>query len=196
MARPKNKSDEIYNARRRYARKAERQLKKADTTTGAAKSRYEAQARENLEKALALKSNTSKLGKALTKLTERLNVKETSVKLETSELLSQSYKQLEKSKKKTKREALSADILTIGNVGSRFYGGLVDIWGVDAESRKHPNQAILDWFGVKDLSEVLEMLENAGIDIYSPVENDSIYRSTQLEIQEFVMAHKHASARN
>ena len=46
MARAKRESDNVYNARRRYRRQAERYLAKAEKASGIRKARYEAQERD------------------------------------------------------------------------------------------------------------------------------------------------------
>ena len=45
MARAKRQSDDVYNARRRYRRQAERYLAKAEKASGLKRARYQAQAR-------------------------------------------------------------------------------------------------------------------------------------------------------
>ena len=76
---------------------------------------------------------------------------------------------------------------------SMSHGGLVQIWGKNEESRKHPNRAILEYFGANDLLKVLEDLEDAGIDLYAPDVNDDIYKSVQLKLQRFILQRKRIS---
>ena len=92
--------------------------------------------------------------------------------------------------KKDRRDTMAKEILKIDNIGSRFYGGLVDVWGGSEDTRQHPNQAILDYFGADSVMDVLESLEAAGIDIYTPIDNDSTYKSIQLRIQEYILANR------
>ena len=51
MARAKRDSDDVYNARRRYRRQAERYLAKAEKASGLERARYQAQARNATIKA-------------------------------------------------------------------------------------------------------------------------------------------------
>lgn len=86
------------------------------------------------------------------------------------------------------RDVLARELLSIGNIGSRFYGGLVQIWDHDAESRKHPNRAILEFFGTNSIADVLEQLEAQGIDLYAPDGNEDVYKSVQLKLQRFILS--------
>ncbi len=200
QSRPRKRSDDIYNARRRLTRAAERYEKKARGATGATKARYEAMARQKTAQAL-LTYEKSPLGKTA-KLAESLGVTR---EMAYAGVVAKGYKagtRLSRSqitevvgwsmdalagRGKDRRDTMAKDLLNIDNIGSRFYGGLIDVWGKDQESRKHPNQAILDYFGASSVMDVLERLEAAGIDIYSPVANDATYKSIQLKIQEFIL---------
>lgn len=82
---------------------------------------------------------------------------------------------------------MAKEILSTGNVGSRFYGGLVDIWGDTPEHREHPNQSILDFFGTDSMMDVIEDLEAEGIDLYTPDENEDVYKSAQLALQQYIL---------
>ena len=85
------------------------------------------------------------------------------------------------------RDTMAKEILSTGNVGSRFYGGLVDIWGDTPEHREHPNQSILDFFGTDSMMDVIEDLEAEGIDLYTPDENEDVYKSAQLALQQYIL---------
>lgn len=189
MARAKTKADEIYNARRRYRRKAENLIKKADKATGVTRERYQTQARVNLEKAMATYAEGSKPSGRMKELAESFKLGYES-KGNIGQLVKESTQAL-LTKKLSAREQSARDILSIGNVASRFYGGLSEIWTETAETRKHPNQSILDFFGAKDLMEVIEQLEASGINIYEPEQNETHYRDMQLKIQEMVLMRKH-----
>lgn len=188
MARKKTKSDEIYNARRRYRRQAERYEKKASATTGATKARYEAQARIAIEKGLALYQDEEKPQGKLKTMAQAFNVG-FSNKQSVGKLVERSINELV-SKKTNTREEMAQEILSIDNIGSRFYGGLSEIWTMTPESRNAPNKAILEYFGAKDIMEVIEKLEQAGIDIYSPESNGVDYHTIQLQIQEFILQNR------
>ncbi len=199
--RARKRSDDIYNARRRMTRAAERYIKKAEKAQGVEKARYQRLATAQIEKSL-LTYQKEPLGKTA-ELAEKLGVTKagalatafakgfTGSKSLTRGQIEQVTKwSLEAlgSSKKDRRDAMAKEILKIDNIGSRFYGGLVDVWGGTEESRKHPNQAILDYFGADSIMDVLESLEAAGIDIYTPIDNDSTYKSIQLRIQEYILA--------
>lgn len=188
MARKKTKSDEIYNARRRYRRQAERYAKKAESATGATKTRYEMQARSSIEKAISTYENKEKPRGKLKTMAEAFSVgyKQNA---NIGKLVERSINELASSKKNT-REEMAENILSIDNIGSRFYGGLSEIWTVNEESRQAPNKAILEYFGAKDIMEVLEKIENAGIDIYTPEGNGTDYRTIQLQIQQFILQNR------
>ena len=71
-ARAKKASDEIYNARRRFTRKAERYMKQADKSYGAARERYMELAKREAEKALSTydkEPSFQKLSKGLQRIT-------------------------------------------------------------------------------------------------------------------------------
>ena len=85
------------------------------------------------------------------------------------------------------RDEMAKEILSTGNVGSRFYGGLVDIWGDTPEHREHPNQSIFDFFGTDSMMDVIEDLEAEGIDLYTPDENEDVYKSAQLALQQYIL---------
>lgn len=200
MARAKRESDNVYNARRRYRRQAERYLAKAEKASGIEKSRYEAQARDATMKAAQLYTKGQKPQGQIKALMERQGIdngmlmamsaargyKSGGLGRSVGRLVDQSLNALVGSKPET-RDQMARDILSTGNVGSRFYGGLVQIWDETEESRKHPNRAILEFFGAESIMDVLEELEAQGIDLYTPDENDDVYKSVQLKLQQYIL---------
>ena len=200
-ARVRKRSDDTYNARRRFMREAERYMKKADTVTGAAKSRYERLAEKSMTQAAALYKGKPKGRNKLTEMGKKIGVDpfdkakafaagyKAGKQNVTGKLIARSYERLEKNKQQTRGE-MAKDILSTDNIGSRFYGGLSEIWTQDEESRQHPDAAITEFFGVDSIADVLEQLEEAGIDIYAADENNSNYKSIQLKIQELIMKMK------
>lgn len=205
--RKKRQSDDVYNARRRFRRQAQRYLAKADNSGGLERARYEALARNATMNAIRTYSSGQKVQGQVKALADRLDITERSFGLrafargfnqsgvnakQVSDLVQKSFSEL--SGKGRSRDDMARDILSAGNIGSRFYGGLVQIWGVDEESRKHPNKAILDYFtGANDMLDVLEELEDAGIDLYAPDVNDDVYKSVQLKLQRFILQRKRIS---
>lgn len=199
MPRKKRDSDETYNARRRYRRQAERFIKKADESSGILKSRYEAQARNATINALSTYAKGQQPKGRVKQLTEMLGIDAKTVQQVAFAKGMQSggvstglvSKLVERSKQTLvsaeTRDEMAKEILSTGNVGSRFYGGLVDIWGDTPEHREHPNQPILEFFGTDSMMDVIEGLEAAGIDLYTPDENEDVYKSAQLALQQYIL---------
>lgn len=200
MARAKRESDNVYNARRRYRRQAERYLAKAEKAGGLEKARYQAQARDATIKAAQTYARGQKVQGQVKALMERQGIDSSTIAAVSAakgyksggigrsveRLVSQSLNALAGSKPET-RDQMARDILSTGNVGSRFYGGLVQIWDGTEESRRHPNRAILEFFGAESIMDVLEELEAQGIDLYTPDENDDVYKSVQLKLQQYIL---------
>lgn len=190
MARAKRQSDDVYNARRRYRRQAERYLAKAEKVSGIRKARYEAQARAATIKAAQTYAQGQKPQGQVKALMERQGIGSSTIAAvsvaKVERLANQSLNALVGSKPET-RDQMARDILSTGNVGSRFYGGLVQVWDGTEESRRHPNRAILEFFGKESIMDVLEELEAQGIDLYTPDQNDDVYKSVQLKLQQYIL---------
>lgn len=199
----RTRSDEVYNARRRFRRQAEKYLEKAEGATGVQKERYMAQARAATEKAVSTYEPGKKPQGAVKKLVERLDMggiaqrqpvraesenqgMKAARQREQDKLISESYTALQGTGQPT-REQMARDILSTGNIGSRFYGGLVQIWDQTPESRRHPNRAILEFFSAETIMDVLEELEERGIDLYAPDTNEDVYKSAQLQLQNYIL---------
>ena len=199
MPREKRDSDETYNARRRYHRQAERFIKKADESSGILKSRYEAQARSATINALSTYAKGQQPKGRVKQLTEMLGIDAKTVQqvafakgMRSGGVSTGLVSRLVQRSKQTlvsaeTRDEMAKEILSTGNVGSRFYGGLVDIWGDTPEHREHPNQSILDFFGTDSMMDVIEDLEAEGIDLYTPDENEDVYKSAQLALQQYIL---------
>lgn len=199
MPREKRDSDETYNARRRYRRQAERFIKKADESSGILKSRYEAQARSATINALSTYAKGQQPKGRVKQLTEMLGIDAKTVQqvafakgMQSGGVSTGLVSRLVQRSKQTlvsaeTRDVMAKEILGTGNVGSRFYGGLVDIWGDTPEHREHPNQSILDFFGTDSMMDVIEDLEAEGIDLYTPDENEDVYKSAQLALQQYIL---------
>lgn len=200
-SRAKRQSDDVYNARRRYRRQAQRYLAKAEQSSGLERARYEAQARNATMQAMRTYGKGQPVQGQIKELAERLNITERTFAAQAfakgakgggisatnlSRLIEQSYSALRGKEAKT-RDDMARSILSTGNVGSRFYGGLVQVWDETEESRQHPNRAILEFFGAESIMDVLEELEAQGIDLYTPDENDDVYMSAQLKLQQYIL---------
>lgn len=195
-SRPRKASDDVYNARRRFRRQAERYEKKAAMAMGVEKSRYLAQARAAIGKALETYQGKQKPQGAVKAAAQRLGVEALPVSMrnagkvresELQRLMRQSRETLASVGRKATRDQVAREILKTGNIGSRFYGGLVQVWDATEETRRHPDRAILDYFKADSIMDVLEDMEAAGIDIYSPIENDTEYKSIQLRVQKYIL---------
>lgn len=199
MARARKRSDDVYNARRRFRRQAERLLKKANETAGAAKNRYESMARNALEKAIASYAGNKPQGR-IAQLAEKLNITQARIDIiKTNETKTKEYRDnfiansrsvLFTTNKDKSRDDMAKDILSDKNVASSFYGGLSDIWANTEVGRKNPNQAITEYYNVESIMDVIEMLENAGVDIYKPSENGDTYMDVALKIANMNHARK------
>lgn len=199
MPREKRDSDEIYNARRRYRRQAERFIKKANESSGILKSRYEAQARNATINALSTYAKGQQPKGRVKQLTDMLGIDAKTVQqvafakgMQSGGVTTSLVSRLVEHSKLTlasaeTRDEMAKEILSTGNVGSRFYGGLVDIWGDTPEHREHPNQSILEFFGTDSMMDVIEDLEAEGIDLYTPDENEDVYKSAQLALQQYIL---------
>lgn len=199
MARARKNSDDVYNARRRFRRQAERYIKKANETSGVAKNRYESMARNALEKAIASYAGNKPQGK-IAQLAEKLNITQARINIVRAEkavtkedranFIIESRSALFTANKDKSRDDMAKDILSDKNVASSFYGGLSDIWANTEAGRKNPNQAIMEYFNAETIMDVIEMLEKAGINIYKPSENGDTYMDIALQIAIFNYARK------
>lgn len=199
MARARKRSDDVYNARRRFRRQAERYIKKANETAGVAKSRYESMARNALEKAIASYAGNKPQGK-IAQLAEKLNITQARINIVRSDkavtkedranFIIESRSALFKANKDKSRDDMAKNILSDKNVASAFYGGLSDIWANTEVGRENPNQAITEYYNVESIMDVIEMLENAGVDIYKPSENGDTYMDVALKIANMNHARK------
>ena len=137
--------DAAYNARRQYYRSAERYLKKAEGSTGAAATRYRQLAKQDFENALGTyePGTTQKLNKPMQRLADEFGVDVSERRARTmseqekatamqkrQRLIDTSSQKLEKNLKneETRRERESRALLNNDEIGSRILGGTVDIW--------------------------------------------------------------------
>ena len=184
MARQRKRSDDIYNARRRYRRQAERYEKKATNATGIEKSRYQQLARTSLEKAYALYDDpttakgTRKMQEMSARLKPRRAVKKLSDKQRKSIIRQSQTATKSEYDDEEIREIEAMEILN-SSVGSRVYGALTDVWK-DAEDI---NAAIMDYFGVDSMADVLDAIEQAGIDIYADPESTEKYDEVRTALE-------------
>ena len=189
MARKSKAGDKAYNARRRYARQAERYAKRAEQLQGTESTRLRTLATRALENAYRTyedptKAKGSKLIQDLTKkLNPRTPVRKPSAELRKNVIEESESRALESSlEDEDERREIEAEEILSSSIGSRIYGALVDIWKDSPYSDR--NDAIMDWFGVDSMADVIEEIENAGIDIYAEPESDERYDEVRTAISE------------
>ena len=205
-SRPQRKrdkaSDDTYNARRRFIRQAKSAMQKAQSATGEMKKRYRAIARESIQKAAEFYTRHADIERAkdFVKLSKELGVnlnefqpaKEPTPREQQRMETLVSESELMVMLDKRDREALS--ILSTP-IGSRIYAGLVDIWGkpqfengeyIYKRSRGDIDRAIMEYFGVDSMMDVLEKLEAEGINIYADPRSMEKYDEITLAIAELI----------
>lgn len=200
MPRPSRESDSVYNARRRFRRQAERYIKKANQSSGMQKARYMQQARNSIMDAVATYDKGRKPQGRVAEVARQLGVTRGTMVArgfalgasqsgitheQVSELVLKSYSAL--SKVGESRTQMARNLLQ-GNVGNRFYAGLSEIWAGTAEGRRDPEAAIVRHFGVSSLMDVVEELEDAGIDIYTPEVEEQGYQRLALQVMQYASA--------
>ena len=180
--------DLAWNARRRYARQAERYAKRARGASGIEKSRLENLASSALEKALQTYEDPSKAKSSMiTDLAKELDVRiptrKPSEKRRSKAIGESEELALESSLSddETRRELEAQSILS-SDIGNRVYGALVDIWK-DSDYADR-NQAIMDYFGADSMADVLQAIEDAGIDLYADPESMERYQEVRTAISE------------
>ncbi len=198
-ARAKKASDEVYNARRRYTRKAERYMKQADNSYGASRERYIELAQREAEKALSTYDKEppfQKLSKGLQRVALETDAQfsKPANDAQRQKLISRSKRALE-SNIEDRREYEGRAIMS-SSVGSRIIAALEPIWrdyaSINPETGKteidwsaaskaifeHMSQQagklINDWLGV---IEVFEQNPEIGADLYKDPKNDIRYDS-------------------
>lgn len=179
MARKVKAGDNTYNARRRYYRQAERYEQQASKASSAVESsRLAYLARRALEKAIATYEDPTKakFSKPIQDLASRLSPRKPVRKptaAQKARLVGESRAKATVSgikDEQERREIEARDILD-SPIGKRIYGALVDIWK-DADDR---DAAIMDYFGVDSMMDVIEALERMGFDLYSDPESQEKY---------------------
>ena len=197
MARAKRKSDSVYNARRRYTRKAERYMKQAESSYGASCERYIELAKREAEKALATydkEPSFQKLSKGLQRVALETDAQfsKPANDAQRQKLISKSKRSLE-GNIKDRREYEGRAIMN-SSVGSRIIASLEPIWrdyaAVNPKTGKNEidwsaaseaifeymsmqtGKLINDWLGV---IEAFEQNTEIGADLYKDPKNDIRY---------------------
>ena len=208
----KEKGDTSYNARRRFVRAAQRNLDKAEETTGATAARYRNLAKQDLEKALQTydKRTNQDFSRPIKDLAASLdvNLKESRQQLKQTKdalitkmrntAISKSVLRLEESLTDSDiRSEEEAKIVFGSPVGQRIVGGLVEKWrepatetyeeGGELKTRINKRkmwEAIYEYFGTDSLAEILKKVEEElGESLYRQGDKDEIYETVKLQIQ-------------
>lgn len=196
-------ADKTYNARRRYARAARRELDRAEQSSGATAARHRQLAKTYYNSAIATYDDTpKKMSKDLTRLANEFGFDEERVNsYRKSDYVSQSYNLLEGSlnDENVRREQEARALLNDDTIGSRILGGLVDVWkdkatvtdknGASKIDNKKIIPALLDYFKVENLADMIDKLEESlGTSLYDLKGNlEDIYEYVKIQIQEKVI---------
>lgn len=190
-ARARKAGDDSYNARRRYLRSAERNLKAAEKSSGATAARYRAIAKAELENALETydPSNKQAYSKKISLIANDLNVDLSEVRrsqvtrLQDGKYVPESVDTLRKRQKKAISESEAAlashdeeairernarILLSDDTIGRRIMAGFVDVWYEKAMDfvtgkldRSKILPAIFEFLKVDNIADMLEKLERA-----------------------------------
>jgi len=211
-ARARKAGDDAYNARRRYQRSAERNLKKAEQSTGATAARYRQLARDDLDSAMQTyeQGTTQNFNKTITGLADRLGVdlqqqrrRVQAMKEGTAQRLRESAISEQRSASRlvstieddeARRQAEATQIMN-SKIGSRIFGGLVDIWNkpdleIQGEYGADEGKiygALFDYFNVDNLADMLEKVEQIiGDKLYGDEDSDAMYEAVKIMLQKHV----------
>ena len=204
-SRAMRKGDIATNARKRYYRSAERNLAKAEQSTGATRSRYRALARQDFEDALSTydPSTTQKFSKPIQRLADEFGIdldkarsRFTSDSKQREKSIKRSAESLESSMRdpEARREKEARALLSNKKIGKRIMGGLVDIWRDEAtivtdtgelkvdQSKILPS--LFDYFNVDNVADMLEKVEQIiGDKLYADEDQDSMYEAVKIMLQ-------------
>ncbi len=205
MARKfKEGADNAYNARRRYYRSAERNLKKAEESSGANAARYRAVARQDLENALNTYDPSApkqKISKPIRNLASKMGI---DLEGQRSDFIAATPKQREQAISRSeivleesmqndaiRREYEAYALINQTSVGRRIIGATVDIWrdtatdletGMIDKSKIIP--ALFDYFKVRSLADLIDKVEDmVGEALYADEDSDAMYEAVKIMIQ-------------
>ena len=143
MARAGKTGDTYYNARRRFVRSAQRNLKKAEQSSGITADKYRTIAANDLQKALDTyeQGTTQNFSKPIQKLASVLDVNLGQARQRLKDMKANTATRLRNLAEKQSTERLAGNLddaetlrqaeakaVFSSDVGSRIIGGLVDIW--------------------------------------------------------------------
>lgn len=205
----KDVGDTMYNARRRFTRAAQRNLSKAEETTGATSARYRNLAKQDLEKALQTydQRTTQDFSRPIKQLAESLNVDLSQSRMQLKRMKTEMTNRIRETVEEesfgrlegviqdseVRRQAEAQSVFN-SPVGQRIIGGLVDVWkseaveigadGMQKVNKAKMMKAIFDYFGTDNLADVLKKVEDElGESLYRQGDKDEIYETVKLQIQ-------------
>ncbi len=204
MAKSEFNSTDAYNARRRYYRSAERNLKKAEESSGANAARYRAVARQDLENALNTYDPSApkqKISKPIRNLASKMGI---DLEGQRSDFIAATPKQREQAISRSeivleesmqndaiRREYEAYALINQTSVGRRIIGATVDIWrdtatdletGMIDKSKIIP--ALFDYFKVRSLADLIDKVEDmVGEALYADEDSDAMYEAVKIMIQ-------------
>lgn len=209
MGRASRDGDVATNARKRYYRSAERNLKKAENSSGATAKRYRELARQDFQSALSTydSSTTQRYSKPIQRLAKEFNY----------DLEGNRDKRLKKDSKKRKdviarsdlakesvlqdpdirREREARAIFNNPSISSRIMGGLVDVWrdgavvvgedGMLIADKTKRIEAIFKYFNVDNYADLLDKIEKiTGEKLYMNEGEYSDYETVKMLLQSYV----------
>lgn len=208
-ARSKTASDDVYNARKRYARSGLRNLQRAEGATGATATKFKRLAEQDLKAALSTydvqSSKKQNYLKEIRQLSQGLNLNLSQELQQTARVegkqktraIRRSFDTLESRMRdpEVRRERQARAILSNDEIGSRILGGLVDVWKDQAtvtdefgRSKVDTSKimpALLNYFKVDSVADMLDKLqESIGAQLYDVTEERAnIYEVVKLLIQ-------------
>lgn len=213
-ARAKKAGDTATKARKRYYRAAERELRKAEQSSGATAGRFRQLARIYFKDALSTYDPTKRqaFSKPIRRLADEFGINLDEYRKSLSggnieqaisrreKMISRSEDILESSLRDTdkRREREARALLSDDAIGSRVMGGFVEIWGEEATytdastgklkvDNKKIMSKMMDYFDVDNVADLLDKIEDiAGEDLYASPEDYTQYQIAKLKIQNYV----------
>ena len=189
MARARKKGDDLYNARRRLKRRAQRLEKAAATESDAAvKARLEAETSSLYEEAAAgyiVDRDRQRFVNSKGLQGYKVTADQWSAQKRQA-YISESKRQLEGSMQNDdQRRYRTAKTLMKSPVGRRIYAATVDVWRDYEYSDR--DSAIMDFFGVDSMADVIDMFEEElGEDLYEELDSEEKYLGVTAQGMAFV----------
>ena len=204
--RARKKGDASTNARKRYYRSAERNLKKAEKSTGATAAKYRQLAKQDFEDALDTydPSTTQNFSQPIKRLANEFGVDLEGRRKEFvkagDELRERRIRQSKNVLESTlqdpnvRRGRAARALLNNDKIGSRILGGLVDVWrdkatvtdetGMTKIDTSKILPSLFDYFNVGSLADLLDKVEEiVGDKLYKDEDSEMMYEAVKLLIQ-------------